>query len=339
MLLLAVACFLTTLAGAQVTITTAQPALIGFVDISAAGGTAITGVGDDTEHNITTTIGNSLFPAGPVRVSSNGLAIAGVSAGSNAFTNGTIPPTGAPGSAIAGGAGYAIPYWDDLQAQPDAGATTIWWREMDNVLIIMWKDIGHFSVVAGQQITFELQVFGDPTSCGASIQYLYSDTTFGGTQAGSDNGASATVGYASAFNTFVTTNAPLSFNSATITPATVVSVGHSAAIFSASSPLGPGSLLLQYAPSACTAAQTSYLLAVTLNQGTFPNGWLFGVDIPVSELVDLASIGAPFTGAGASFSIGPILGVPPITFYGVVLSFNVEGILSGHSNHLSYTVP
>ena len=59
------------IAGAQ-QFTTVFPGT--FVDISTTGGTAITGVGDDTAHTIITTIGNQYFSAGSVTIGNNGAA-------------------------------------------------------------------------------------------------------------------------------------------------------------------------------------------------------------------------------------------------------------------------
>src|SRR5262245_26257005 len=63
------------LAGAQ-GITNVVPAVVGFVDLSTNGGTpVIPPPSDDSEHNIVTTIGNPLFPAGSVRIGNNGVVI------------------------------------------------------------------------------------------------------------------------------------------------------------------------------------------------------------------------------------------------------------------------
>jgi hypothetical protein len=74
-----------------------------------------------------------------------------------------------------------------------------------------------------------------------------------------------------------------------------------------SSPNGSGSLRVQNLPCP-TAANMDYLLAVTLTGGAFPNGWYFGLDIPLSELISQFNIGFPFRGtldgSGAS-NFGP----------------------------------
>src|SRR5262245_1477710 len=69
----AVACAIAGVAAAQVTI---APGTATFVDISATG-TPLLGVYDDSAHGFTSTVGNELFPAGPVVVASNGYVLAG----------------------------------------------------------------------------------------------------------------------------------------------------------------------------------------------------------------------------------------------------------------------
>lgn len=333
---------LTALAGAQaVTSTNIVPANIGFVDISASG-TAITGAFDDSSHTIFTTVGNTMFPAGIVRICNNGVAIAGVANGGVGFTNQPIPDSGPVSNVSAGGTGYVFPFWDDLVPNQafTPSDTTIYWQEVLGVLFIMWKNETHFGNENDTEVvTFEVQVFSNPSSCGASIQYLYPDSVFGGGNAFADAGASATIGYAGG-GTFTPFNNTWAFNSAGSVPTgTVVSFIYAAAGFVASSPSGPGSLRLQYGNSLCTLTGPTYYLAVTLHPGVWPYGWLFGVDIPFSELASELSIGAPFVGSGLAFTLGTFTGLPQITIYAVVLNFNAEGTLSGHSNPLSYTIP
>jgi hypothetical protein len=74
-----------------------------------------------------------------------------------------------------------------------------------------------------------------------------------------------------------------------------------------SSPNGPGSLQMDNAP--CSAmANIDYFVGVTMGQGAFPNGWFFGLDATVPELVNEFTLGFPFVGTldaiGAS-SFGP----------------------------------
>src|SRR5262249_46989232 len=106
-------CGLTSLVSAQAW-TTVPPGT--FVDISTTGGTAITGVGDDTSHPTTTTIGNSLFPAGPVVIGSNGAAIAGLTGTPFVtYVNSCLTTYAATGQP-AGATVALFPFWDDLMA-------------------------------------------------------------------------------------------------------------------------------------------------------------------------------------------------------------------------------
>jgi hypothetical protein len=325
-------CFATTL-GAQ-TIVGDVPATIGFVDISAFGGTAITGVGDDSEHTITTTIGNSLFPAGNVRISNNGVVVSGLSSGDIGFTNETISTSGVPGGLPGGGGAYLCVLWDDHIPLGGTSDTTIWWREADGVLYILWKGEEHFSNGGGGVTTFELQVFSTP-GCGPAIQFVYPDTTYA---PGSplNNGASATIGYVVGTNP-IGANVLYSFDTAGAVPdASVVSVllpGTFA--IAATSPFGPGSLRVDLTGGGTCG---DYLLAVTLNQGAFPGGWLFGLDIPFIELANELAIGAPYVGtlAGGNVTLGPFGGLPSFTFYAVGIALPYYGV---HTAAISYTIP
>ena len=78
-------------------------------------------------------------------------------------------------------------------------------------------------------------------------------------------------------------------------------------------PLGAGSLSLDI--SGCPPGGT-YLAPLTLVGGAWPTGWLFGVDITISDLVAEMAFGPPFFGVldatgGASFALPPGVGVLP----------------------------
>ncbi|HYC78893.1 MAG TPA: hypothetical protein VEI02_14805 [Planctomycetota bacterium] len=72
--------------------------------------------------------------------------------------------------------------------------------------------------------------------------------------------------------------------------------------------------------------------AITLVQGSFPNGWWFGVDIPFAELLAEMNAGPPFLAildANGNFSY-TIINVPQplgITVYGVAVTFFPSGFL------------
>lgn len=59
------------------------------------------------------------------------------------------------------------------------------------------------------------------------------------------------------------------------------------------------------------------LNAMTLYAGVFPNGWLFGVDIPVPELFSEVAFGPPF------FVVADAAGRYAISFGGLPLPFGV----------------
>jgi hypothetical protein len=276
-------------------------------------------------------------------VGSNGVAISGLASGFIDFVNTSIGLAGTvPSGLPEGGSGYLLPFWDDLQPQADAGSTTIYWQETGGVLYILWKDIGHFVSAPGQSITFEIQVFSNPAGCGAFAQFLYPDTVFGGSQAGFDQGGSATIGY-NGGGTLNPNNLQWSFNGSFLVPSgTVVTTKFPASSLTSSSPFGPGSLQLNYGASACflPGVSSSWVLAVTLNAGNYPNGWLFGVDIPLGELLTEISYGPPYVGSGNTFTLGPFAGLPSaLDIFAVVLGFNSEGVFAHHSNSIAYTIP
>ena len=73
--------------------------------------------------------------------------------------------------------------------------------------------------------------------------------------------------------------------------------------------------------------------AITLAPGAFPNGWLFGVDISIPELLTELNAGLPFIGTldgSGSFLLPPVvLGLPfPITAYYVGIELNGATVVS-----------
>jgi hypothetical protein len=62
---------------------------------------------------------------------------------------------------------------------------------------------------------------------------------------------------------------------------------------SITAPFGPGSIRLQNTGG---DPGNAYWTAVTLAPGSFPFGWLFGVDIPATELFSQVAFGVPFSG-------------------------------------------
>lgn len=321
--------------GAQ-TISSTYPGT--FLDISTTGGTAITGAGDDTGHPITTTIGNAMFPAGAVSIDTNGWAVGGTFATSGGYYNGDIPASGSPvGFPPGSWSGILMPFWDDLYPIP-APNTTIYWQEISGVLYIMWKNINHIadtSLTGG--ITFEIQVFANP-GIGPWIQFLYTDTVFGGSYSAYDNGASASIGYASGILS-PGTNAKWSFDTpASVQAGTVLSF-FPPFLASPTSPGGAGSIQvdLNGGPS-----NGLYFLAVTTTPTT--DGWFFGINISFPEIAMELSTGWPFFASLDTLGhtqIGPIGALPSgFTFNAVALAApQGAGIPSQFSPAFSYTIP
>jgi hypothetical protein len=151
-----------------------------FMDISGTG-TALSLL-DDEEVDITTTVGNSLFSAGTVRVGSNGGVRFGGTGQSLSFSNGSIP------SLVAfGGDQTLLPFWDDINTASGTNGE-IYWQEIGTTLIVQWDNVDFFGGEI-DQATFQLQVFGleDP----ALAQFLYTDIE----GARANGGGSATIGY------------------------------------------------------------------------------------------------------------------------------------------------
>ncbi len=174
-----------------------------FVDISGTG-TSLA-LGDDDTATITSTVGNSLFPAGSVTIGNNGGIIAGAGEALS-FANGALPNT-AWDTAL-------LPFWDDM----DDETGSIYWEERlvggIQTLIVQWHDRPHYDTPSSVgMVTFQVQVFA---SGPVAARFAYLDTVFGDPEF--DNGASATIGYQ-----ISTTNAgTLSQNQATVFDGDVV---------------------------------------------------------------------------------------------------------------------
>jgi hypothetical protein len=105
--------------------------------------------------------------------------------------------------------------------------------------------------------------------------------------------------------------------------------------FSLSITSNPGLLQLSLTDFAGTPGNL-VINALTLNQGAYPNGWFYGVDIPIGELFTEFSSGPPFAvildgSGGYSITYGgvPTLG---ITLYCVGVEFSPAGVFVQKSN-------
>jgi hypothetical protein len=77
-----------------------------------------------------------------------------------------------------------------------------------------------------------------------------------------------------------------------------------------------------------------YLNAITFNQGSFPNGWFNGVDIPLVELLNEVPLGAPFfgvldAGGGAVFVVPAGILPAGLTFYTASNFYSGFGAVGG----------
>jgi hypothetical protein len=329
--------------GAQAVIVNTEAAVLGFVDISTTGGTQILPPPtDDSEHNIVTTVGNPLFPAGNVRIGNNGVAVAGITGGDIAYSNVAIPttypyffPQGLPGVPA------ILAYWDDLYTTTSANPpASIWWKEDPGVLTIMWKDEYHYpDVTPGQTITFEIQVFSAPQFEKPWIQLLYADPAFGGTQNANDYGGSATIGYMGSLSPAYGANAAWGFDTHSVYFNTVLSISPRMSL-AASSPSGPGSIRVDITSG---PALGPYFLAATTFAGIYPNGWLYGVDMPFPELISELGSGLPFNGgldASGDGVIGPVTGLPSgIAVYAVAFGFLPGGGVTLRTHAISQVIP
>ena len=85
-----------------------------------------------------------------------------------------------------------------------------------------------------------------------------------------------------------------------------------------------------------------FLNAITLNQGAFPNGWFYGVDIPVQELLAEVNLGTPFFGVldGLGGFTQTYTGLPFIglTFYTRAVEFTLGGIFVQTSDAVAWTI-
>jgi len=165
-----------------------------FVDISSTG--TDLRLGDDTFAVISTTVGNSIFPAGTATVNNNGLLISGVI--QTQLIDNFGLPTGSFGNAL-------VPFWDDIDDETGG----VYWQQRQvggiNTLIVQWENRPHFD--NSGSTTFQLQLF---ESGQVLARYVYKDVIFG--NAAWNGGASATVGFQQSSNSAL----QFSFNSASL---------------------------------------------------------------------------------------------------------------------------
>jgi hypothetical protein len=121
--------------------------------------------------------------------------------------------------------------------------------------------------------------------------------------------------------------------------------GGTPCVLSFSSPLGPGSVMMDNTPCPASVG-LSYFTPVDLTAGTFPSGWFFGLDMGVAELTSQFLFGFPFagvlsaTGASTTGLIGPVPGLSGLTLYAVTTEWTPGyGALVQIRVPVSYTIP
>jgi len=153
-----------------------------FVNIAGTG--TPLNLTDDGIGFINTRVGNSIFPAGSVSVSNNGVVAAGI-VQQISFDNSRLP-SNQFGTAL-------VPFWDDL----DATSGNVYWEQRTvggiEALIVQWDNRPHYSGSGPVgAATIQVQLFA---SGPVLARYVYPDVDFG--NGFFNSGASATIGYQS----------------------------------------------------------------------------------------------------------------------------------------------
>ncbi|MDP1663071.1 MAG: GC-type dockerin domain-anchored protein [Phycisphaerales bacterium] len=176
-----------------------------FVDISTMGSvnSLVAFDSDDASYAFTSSVTNGIFASTTVRVCTNGYAQWGGATGGTAYFNGAIASgTASPMAPV--DSQCLMPLWDDQYVRPGGGANLHWIEgpassfglpsAAGNVLIIQWTNVEHYFTSTGLA-TYQIQVFQNPLGGSVAAQMLYQNVNFG--NAAWDNGASATIGFAS----------------------------------------------------------------------------------------------------------------------------------------------
>jgi hypothetical protein len=227
-----------------------------YINISGTG-TAILGVTDDSEHNITFpsfTFNGVAYTS--ARVGNNGMIALGSSTGEIVFTNAALPT-----AANTAGNVLLAPWWDDLIPVSGQGNNTIFTQQVGNLFIIQWNNEDHFAA-PGAQITFQLQM---DLSTGV-IYFVYPDVIFSAMGDGFSGGASATVGIQFSASSAL----QYSFNTQSLVDGQVISFTPNAAAYSWSNglPSIPNPLATNITPPTTFTVTATNTASGCTSQGT-----------------------------------------------------------------------
>jgi hypothetical protein len=154
-------------------------------------------------------------------------------------------------------------------------------------------------------------------TCGALVPVTCSDVCAGG----GFQGASATFQATGGVTYLVSVGGAFG---ATGTFELRISLGAAMSMFLFGGTAGTMGYVITEGPELGTA-----FVAVTANQGSFPQGWFFGLDIPWLELLTEFGFGFPFLtqlGPCGVVGIGPFPGIPSgVTLYAVALAWPAGG--------------
>jgi len=113
--------------------------------------------------------------------------------------------------------------------------------------------------------------------------------------------------------------------------------------FVLSAPLGPGSL--QFDNFFCGEGGQTYVTALSVNTpGRFPNGWFYGVDVPIQLFLVELNAGPPFLGLLGPTGLSSLLlsaGIPAgLLLHGVTATFDAgTGLPRSSSPPIAFTTP
>jgi hypothetical protein len=160
-----------------------------FLDIAATG--TPLALSDDGEANFVSTIGNSLIPAGQVRIGANGGARFGTSPIPTLGPDLAAVNTSLPSSGAFAGRQALLPFWDDLVLTNSvSGDGEVYVEEVGDVLVIQWDDVRVASATPFDRMTFQVQVLANGP---VRARFVY--RTIGLQGIASGGGAGATIGY------------------------------------------------------------------------------------------------------------------------------------------------